>query len=183
MSFEFFFFLSFITSYSVLHGKNTVISAIEELAVKIWLQMYPMPQILKKKQKQNCIYVEKQETVFSSCIKEKWGEVRKCFPPFHPIPVKAEKGWLATVVSPQELSGYCCWGSFAHRGAGVEGWSSTPRDAPISLLSLLESPQKFSLEEKIPQLIQKCLRTAVLRAMHFSRPCFTRSCLRKGTPF
>lgn len=135
----------------MLHGKNTVISAIEELALKLWQHggCIPCLKFLKKKTK-NCIYVEEQEIVFTSCIKEKWGEVRKCFPPFHPIPVKAEKGWLATVVSPRELSGYCCWGSFAHRGAGVEGWSSTPRDAPIFLLSLLESPQKFSLEEKIP---------------------------------
>ena len=74
-------------------------------------------------------------------------------------------------------------GPLLTEGAGWRGGHLPPRDVPISLLSLLGSPQKFSFEEKIPQLVQKCLRTAVLWAMHFSRPCFTRSCLRKGTPF
>lgn len=91
--FEFFFFLFFITSYSVLHSKNIAISAIEELAVKLRQhgKRIPCLKFLKKK-KENCIHVEGQEIVFTSCIKEKWGKVKKCFPPLHPYPSKSWKG-------------------------------------------------------------------------------------------
>lgn len=52
-----------------------------------------------------------------------------------------------------------------------EGQSSAHRNAPICLFSILGSPQKLLFEERVLQLIKKCLRTAVLCAMHFIRLC------------
>ena len=48
--------------------------------------------ITNVKRKENCIHVEGQEIVFTSYIKEKWGKVKKCFPPLHPYPSKSWKG-------------------------------------------------------------------------------------------
>ena len=64
------------------------------------------------------------------------------------IPVKA--GWWLWWVLGSSVAAAAAGGPLLTEGAGWRGGHLPPRDAPISLLSLLGSPQKFSFEEKIP---------------------------------
>lgn len=102
-----------------------------------------------------------RKRVFFSWIEEKRKEVGSTLLYLAPTSVKAGKGWAGMPVGFQtvdlgSLGGLLLWEwhtTCKRVGVGWEWQSSTYRDAPVYLFSILDSPQKLLFEESVPQLI------------------------------